>query len=212
MAESQAVLNVYNQALSHVGNAPVAVSTDSTICTLYYPTVRDTLLSWHAWTFATMRRQLARLTEAPAATYLYQYAIPSNPYPLRILDTDTRGLPYTLEVWSDDATPETMSRVLLTDAQTVVLRYIARVQEALWPPLVLDVAAYWLAVRIVQRLTGKTALRTQLYGEMQGLLQRAIDLDGHQEPAERAELNSTYLSVRGDAIEALPLEDFEEPF
>ena len=196
MAESQAVLTIFNLALGHVGNPAVTTASASPVCQLFYPFVRDKLLSWSPWTFATTRQRLAKLDDAPASDFLIQYRIPTDPFPLRLLDIDTRGLMYKREVYIDPLTPQTQTPVILTDADPVVLKYIARVSESVWHPLFVDTCALWLGLAITQRTSGKTALRAQIFAELQLQLARTQDVDGHQDSPNIAHLNESYIAVR----------------
>ena len=209
MTESVYEINVFNLALGHVGNPTITTGSDSPECQLYYPFVRDKLLTWAPWKFATTRQSLSRLAETPPDTeYAYQYAMPTSPYPLRILDIDTQLYRYSREVYIHPSTPTTQVAVILTNSSTVVVKYIARVSEALFPPLFTDTLALWLGLAITQRLSGKATLRTQIFTELKLQMERLIDIDGHQDSPPRA-LNDTYILGRGDGT-YLPMEDIEE--
>lgn len=196
MAESQAVLDLFNLALGHVGNPAITQASDSPVCQLFYPFVRDKILSWAPWTFATTRKKLAKLVDKPPSDFQNYYAIPTEPFPLRLLDIDTRGLRYRREILIPDQTPLTQIPVILTDADPVVLKYIARVTESVWHPLFVDTCGLWLALAITQRTSGKTQLRRQIFEELQLQLARTIDVDGHQDSPPLANLNETYIAVR----------------
>jgi len=196
MAESQAVLDIFNLALAHVGNPAITNSNDSPVCQLFYPFVRDKILSWAPWTFATTRQTLTKLVDKPASEFQNQYRIPTNPFPLRILDIDTRSLRYRREVYIPVSTPNDQTPVILTDADPVVIKYIARVSEGVWHPMFVDTCALWLGLAITQRTSGKTDLRAQIFAELQSQLARTIDVDGHQDSPRLANMNETYIAVR----------------
>jgi hypothetical protein len=210
MAESLAALTLFNLALNYVGDRSITAPSDSPVCQLYYPLVRDKILSWAPWTFATTRQTLTRIADAPPDDeYSYMYSWPTAPFPLRALSIHTQHFAYAREVYIAPNTPDTQTPVILTSAPSVVLRYIARVSEALFPPLFSDTLAMWLALAISQRLTGKTTLRTQLFAELQTQLGRVIDIDGHQDSPPRA-LNETYIAIRGEDPFP-PMGDIAEP-
>ena len=159
-----------------------------------------------------MRRDLVKHADAPVSGFMHQFVLPSDPFPLRILTISPRRARYKVETYSPDASPQTLSKVILATADQVAVRYIARVSESVWPPLIVDTAALWLAMRISTRLTQKSSVKRELREELDAHLQRAVDLDGHQDWPNQAFLNDTYLIVRDDAgLENIPLQDFEEP-
>lgn len=213
MAESLAVLQVCNLALGHVGQPSVVAVSASPECQLYYPHVRDKLLSWSPWTFATTRQDLVRMdVTPPGREYLYQYALPALPFPLRVLTIDTQRFRYAREVYIPPSTPDTQQAVLLTNAPSVTMRYVCRVSESMFSPLFLDTLGLWLGLSITERLTSKRGLRAQLFAELQLQMVRLIDIDGHQDSPPRA-LNETYIAVREDGTSdsLYPfLDDFEE--
>lgn len=218
MAESQAVLNIFNLALGHVGQNPITNANDSPVCQLYYPYVRDKCLTWTPWTFATTQIELAKLASGPPSRFHNTYAIPTYPYMLRALDAQRRYSPYQIELYYPTPTagnpePEPQ-RVLLTDADPVILKYIARSPETVWPPMFQDTVALWLAVNIAQSITDKTSLRQQLFAELDAQLTRLQDVDGHQDSPKQAILNQEYVFVRHTGTQFVaggPLDHLEEP-
>jgi hypothetical protein len=185
-----------NAALTHLGQAHVTLPSELPAAGMMYPLVRDKLLSWARWRFATVRTTLSQLATAPAFGYDYQYALPTNPLCLRILDVSCRDYEYAIETYPNPLDPATQQRVLLTDHTSVGIRYIGRVSEAVWPPLVQDTCALWLACAISQDVTGKAALRSQLFQELQVQLDRAILLEGHQDTHRRILFHDAYIVAR----------------
>lgn len=210
MAElSSFELDVFNMALGHVGNSAISDVSESPECQLYYPHVRDKLLTWAPWTFATTRQSLTRHADSPPDDeFTYMYVLPSAPPVLRVLDIDTDRFRYQREVYILPNIPETQTPVILTNASSVVLKYIARVSPAVFSPMFIDTLGLWLGLAIAQRISGKTALRKQLFDELQIQLARTIDVDGHQDSPPRA-LNETYIYARGEDVWP-KIDDIEE--
>lgn len=78
------VVDICNLALAHLGdNATVASisppegSAQAEHCARFYPIARDSLLSMHAWGFATRRASLAAVTN-PTSTWQHAYALPAG--------------------------------------------------------------------------------------------------------------------------------------
>ena len=209
MAESQASLDIFNLALGHIGNKSITTASGSPVCQLYYPFVRDKMLSWAPWTFNTTRKALDQLTVAPVSEFTFQYRLPTEPFVLRIRDINNRRVRYQREVYYPVGDPLSPIPVLLTDEATAIVKYNCRVDEGLWPPMFTDTCALWLAANIAQKSTDKTSLRAQLFTEMTVQLDRLIDIDGHEDSAPRAVLNESYILTRLDGGMG-QLEDAEE--
>jgi hypothetical protein len=185
-----------NAALTHLGQPHITTPSELPGAQVLYPFVRDKLLTWARWRFATTRQRLTRLSTPPAFEWAYQYALPSVPYCLRILEASCPSTAYCIETYTNPADVSQSTRVLLTNDASVGLRYIARVPESLWPPLVADTCALWLASAMSQQVSGKASLRVQLFQELQMQLERAILLEGQQEAPRRIQMNDLYLSTR----------------
>ena len=217
MAESQAVLEIYNLALSHVGNKPIMTPDQAPECRLHYPTVRDKALTWAPWTFATFKKELVQMVDGageplqPLGDFLFLYPLPTVPPVLRVLDIHlSSGWRYERRQYLPVNDPEHPIPVIATSADPVILSYIGRVTEGLWPPFFTSVVAMWLAVEISNRLSRRASLRAGLAAELEGQLTRAIDVDGHQDSAPTAILNQTYIAGRQESG-VPPMLDIQEP-
>lgn len=194
--DSLAVTNIVNGALVRLGHEPITQLSENPAMAHLYPLVRDTLLTWTRWTFATTRQALTRLSAAPASEFDYQYALPSDPYVLRTLDIDAKGRRFQKEVYIPVATPTQQQAVILTDADAVVLQYIARVSEAVFPPMFADTLSLWLAMDGAQAITGRSSLRELLQQQLTIQLDRFETIDAHQDSPREIAFNTNYLDVR----------------
>ncbi len=129
--------DVVNVALRRVGASRIVSLTEAedsasfTVANDLFDEVLDDLLRQHAWNFATKRAKLAQLADEPTFEFDHAYAMPA-------------GWIRTVSVHPNSAGAGTMfyreeqlddKRVILTSADEVYLRYIARVTDAnLWPP------------------------------------------------------------------------------
>jgi len=207
------VLDIFNQALGHIGNKAITDRTESSVCELYYPTARDSCLSWALWTFATVRQKLVRLDDSTMVTsdFAHQYLLPTNPAVLRTINIDLVGsstgvlvgdqtlsnpLAFKREIYIDPLTPDTQQPVLLTNADEVVLKYLAQISEGAFPPLFTVCVSLWLATDISQTLSRKASLRTELFAELQVKLSRLMDIDGHQDSPRQMEFDTRYVNGR----------------
>lgn len=204
--------DICNLALLRLGEKPITVIEESPACAAFYPLVRDVALSWAKWTFAMVRTRLARLDDTPASDFRFYYALPTNPFCLRVVDmgmsqgpqiTTTVGfrpfrsdIPYQREVFALPQAPDVQRAVIATDADEVVMRYIGRTLEGMWMPIFTEVVALWLAKSIGQHITGRASLVAGLQQELLITVDRAVTVDGHQDTPDEMVWDTLYLDVR----------------
>ena len=118
-------VSICSNALRRLGDSPITSLTDDTerarLCNSFFTDARDTVLRTHPWNFSITRASLAQLSEAPAYGFSYMYALPTNPYCLRVLEMEYPDYIFKIE---NDATN---GRVLLTDESTANILYIAQI-------------------------------------------------------------------------------------
>lgn len=125
-------IEIYNMALFHVGStSKVASDTEQSmeqiVCTTFYPTALDALLSYKSadWGFATRNVVLADIG-SPPTNWLYRYAYPNDCVrAIRIVIPGTRNpmqgqeIPYDLQDGG-------VSLSIVTDMPEAELLYIGR--------------------------------------------------------------------------------------
>lgn len=157
---------ICNLALSHLGDvatvtsiSPPEGSAQAEHCARYYPIARDALLEMHSWGFATRREVLALLADT-MDQWEYVYAWPNKA--LKILSVILYDVENDYEIPSvedDSVLPafgtyapqpfvvETLAagtRVILTDQETALARFIVSMSDTtLFPPL-FSLALSWL--------------------------------------------------------------------
>ena len=164
-----------SRALIRIGASTIASFDDGTaeaeVAANLYPSIRDAMLSSHPWTFATAQAALPRLAAAPVADYAYAYQLP--PDFLRVLSAGPsgrgQGLVYRIS--------ETR---LHTDADSVVLTYVFRPDEASFPPFFDQALIARLAAEFCVPLTESTARTEFLYKLSEGEFRAAKLVDGQQ--------------------------------
>ncbi len=86
---SMSEVKICNLALRKLGARLIEslndTSQEAVTCNLLYEQVRDTVLREHPWNFAAARVRLAKLAEAPAFGYSFQYQVPPDCLHLRQL-------------------------------------------------------------------------------------------------------------------------------
>jgi hypothetical protein len=182
---------ICNIALRLLRAQPITALTDTAeraqmLATLY-DEARDFNLAMHPWNFATRRvHALNRNAAAPAFGQQHAYALPADPYCLRVLAVNGGTDVFKIE-----------GRDLLTDAVKVDLRYIARITDAtLYAPGFVQMFATYLAAQLAQPLTGSQATADALLTRWDLMASRARMLDGIEDAADDLAV-SPFVAVRG---------------
>lgn len=172
-------VSICSNALRRLGDEAITSLTDDSqrarLCNAFFADTRDNVLRSHPWNFAITRSSLSRLTTPPAYEYSYQYALPTNPYCLRVLAMEYPDYVFKIE---NDAT---YGRVLVTDESTANILYIARVTNAvLFDAMFTDVLTAKLAVDLAYPVTGSAQLQAQMEKIYQQKLSEARSIDGQE--------------------------------
>jgi hypothetical protein len=175
-------VSIVVSALLELGEEPV-VSLDqdverARIMRELYLTERDGLLEEHPWNFATRRADLAALAQAPVFGFARAFALPADC--LAVQDLEPAGADYRVEAGA-----------LLTDAEAVALRYVARVEDvSAMPPSFRATLAARLAAKAARKLTGSGAEKERLEALYRTRLATAKGCDaqgGGPAPSPRAD-------------------------
>jgi len=151
----------------------------------YQPTV-DAVLRAFPWNCATLRVQLIRLVAAPIYGFSYQFTLPVDPFCLRVLeiaDQDINSF-YKIE-----------GRKLLTDKDSVKIKYIGRIDEGDFDSLLTQTISAKLASMICHAITGKANLFDSMMKLYQYSLDEAKSIDSQEGTAESIE-NDILITVR----------------
>lgn len=160
------LVEIYNQALDLCRALPVTNPNDQSqsarLCNRNFDQIRDAVLRAYPWNCAMKRASLPAMAEAPAFGYVRQFGLPADC--LRIYEL--YGYPEIEVVYQVEG------RALLTDELAPLLvRYIARIEDpALFDPMLVEVIAARLAVRIAPRLLSSTS-------DEQRLMQHAAEIE-----------------------------------
>lgn len=169
-------VDIANLALSHLGEERLVALTDNVASAravdLIYEDVRDEVLRAHRWNFAVKRAVLTALVTAPAFGWALEYPLPNDC--LRVLEVNDSEFGDTI---TDEYVVE--GRSILTDAESLNLVYIRRVEEvSQFDPIFKQALALKLAAGLAEKLrgsTGKTADLIQQYERITAPLARRID-------------------------------------
>lgn len=117
-------VSICSNALRKLGDSPITSLTENSerarLCNALYEPARDSLLRSHAWNFAITRAALSQISSTPAFEYSHQYALPTDPFCLRVLKMEFDDYEFKIENLAGQG------RVLLTNEGTANIIYIAK--------------------------------------------------------------------------------------
>lgn len=181
--------SIANYALAILGSKRVSDIADTTsknarILTLHYDQARKECLRLHRWNWALHRATLSRHADSPAYGFSYQYPLPSDFIRLDQVNE--------LSVWNDqradwfqiehglDSNENAIGKVLLTDADSVRIRYVADIEDvSLFDPLFVQALSVLLASKAARAITGSDSREAQLRRQFEEFdLPTAQQVDG----------------------------------
>ena len=126
-------IDVVNVALRRVGSSRIIAftedSAEAVIANDLFDEILDDLLRQHAWNFATRRAKLAQLVVTPTFEFDHAYTVPADWIRTVSIHPNSEGagtMFYREEIVDD-------KRVIVTSADEVFMRYIARITDPnLW--------------------------------------------------------------------------------
>ena len=192
-------VEVANAALTLFGDSAITALTEDAdraraIKKIYLPAL-DARLRGHDWNFARMRAQLVEVDATPEFGYDYMFQLPQDPFCLRVLSTDLDEL----EAWELETyvTASAQYRVLVTDASTVEIKYIARVEDpTLWDASFADAFVLELARKAVYAITRNATLAAELNAEADMMWKKARSVDGQEGRPLKSFLSNSFTRVR----------------
>lgn len=177
-------LEIFNIALLSAGTDPIPMESDKSrngiMCRSFYTLAAKTILDEYDWPSAVKRAELSPIEETDprynADLFLreYQYEIPEDCIAVRSIGGDVT-VPRLVE-----------GGYLYCDEDEIVLDYIADISEPeteggelLFPPLVCDSIARYMAYRMAPKISPKMNV-SQLWQEYLVTLQKAKDAAGRE--------------------------------
>jgi hypothetical protein len=172
-------VSICANALRRLGDDPIVSLTDDTerarLCNAFYSEARDEVLRSHPWNFAITRQQLSQLSTTPLYQYSYQYALPTDPFCLRVLEMEYSDYVFKIEHLAGTG------RVLLTDEGTAKIIYIARITDtAQFDSLFIDTLTAKLSVDLAYPVTGSVQLQQNMQKLFESKLRESRSVDGQE--------------------------------
>ncbi len=142
-------------------------------CNVHYDDARDFVLRLHPWNFATRRASLALNAAAPAFGYDYAFALPTDPYCLRVISVNDPADPPNWKIEGRD---------MLIDESAVNLVYIGRIIDVnQYDAGFVQALAHFLAWKLAKPLTGSKTEADQKARDFADILRRARNVDGSED-------------------------------
>lgn len=179
--------DIVNYALRALGANRITSLTDGTpnanAANDIYEMTRDHVLRQHPWNFATMRAPLAELDDGPSFGFDHQHALPSDWIRTISVHDNDAGLgtiEFKEEVYENQ-------KVIVSDSDTVYLRYVGRVTDPnLYPPDFVVALAVALAERLAVAIPNSVSLKDTLRKDVESLILGARSADAlGQSPEKR---------------------------
>lgn len=160
------VVGIINNALNIIGASNITAldenSKTARVMNQMFENVRDDVFRAHPWNCLIRRATLAQEVTAPAFDYAYQYALPTDPYCLRVLEFQNGAMTYPYENLVGMGNKPFFvieGRKLLTDSGTARIKYVARITDPTqYDAGLVSVLAARLAAETAYAITGSTSV------------------------------------------------------
>lgn len=197
------IVDIANYALNSLGATNITSLDENSkaarIINQRYESVRDTVFRAHPWNCLLRRAELAKESTAPEFGYANQYALPTDPFCLRVLEFSNGTLSYPQDnMTSNSGGPVFVieGRKLLTDEGVAKIKYVGRVTDPQqYEANLIETLAAKLAMEIAYALVGSTSiiqLTASLYDQK---LKEARFVDGTEGAPQRIEA-SEFIEAR----------------
>ncbi len=186
------IVGLVNQALFMLGQKSIISMTEDNeaarLCNGRYTYIRDATIRAYPWNCAMTRATLARSGTAPTWKFDYKFALPTDPYCLRVLEMKEKeegGYKWKIE-----------GRWIVTDSTTANILYLKRVTDVNEMDLLLrEAIAARLAADICYALTGSSKREDSLWIIYEQKIRRAKSVDA-QEGTPEETTEDTFLNAR----------------
>lgn len=188
------VVDLYNQALSMLGDQPISSVTEDTegarLCHRRYEYCRDSVLRAYPWNGTIVRVRLAQNAATPAWGYDHYYNLPADCLTVRKMqEADEDGADWKVENTGT-------GRAIATDSDTCHIQYQKRITDLTQlEPLLREAIAARLAAEIAYPLTSSSTVQAQMWELYRMKLREAKGIDA-QEGNQEYLVEDTWLNAR----------------
>lgn len=185
-------VQICNIALSRLGADRITSITDNTVpaklCNTFYDNVVEEVLLEGEWSQSINRATLAKTANTPVYEYSYEYQLPTDPVPIRILEINET------EPGSEDYSIE--KDKLLIDLNTVSIRYIGvPTDPQSYGPALTNAVISRLTAELAYPLTGQSTISDRLHQKYERDLVKYLAMDGKQGSKEEF-ITNTLTGIR----------------
>ena len=196
-------VDIANYALNTLGATNITSldenSKPARIINQRYESVRDTVFRAHPWNCLLRRVELAKESTSPEFGYASQYALPTDPFCLRVLEFSNGTLSYPQDnMTSNSGGPVFVieGRKVLTDEGTAKIKYIARITDANeYDAGLIEALSTRLAAEICYAITGSTSMVQITLAMYEAKIKEARFVDSTEGAPQRIEA-SDFIEAR----------------
>jgi len=176
------VVDICNEAMDLLGAATITSLTENSKearpCNRRFETVRDAVLRSHPWNTAITRAEIAKDSAAPAFGFSYQYALPTDPYCLRVLSFWNSNVDSEIAAYDSQVMYKIEGRKILSDEGTCKITYIGRITDTeQYDAMLSNTIAHRLAAETAYAITGSTTVAQQMQALYEQRLREARSMD-----------------------------------
>lgn len=181
-------VDICNMALTAIGHKTITslleASEAARKCNVYLQKVIDAVLRAYPWNCAMARATLVQIAETPVFGFSYKYALPTNPYCLRVLQLSDKSMKFKIE-----------GGVLLCDEATAKILYIARIAAGSMDSLLVDTVAARMAAELAYPLANSHTLQANMWKIYETKIEEAYQVDAQEGTPDEVEVTD-WLNVR----------------
>jgi|TARA_R110000796_G_scaffold183320_4_gene299751 hypothetical protein len=188
-------VDIANGALNILGASNISAFDENSkaarLVNQRYNAIRDAVFAAHPWNCLIKRAELAQSSTIPAFGYEHEYPLPTDPFCLRVLEfsNGTMGYPQdNMHNASGGPVFVIEGRNLVTDEDTVKIKYVARITDPQqYDPGLIEVLSTGLATSICYAITGSSTMVSVTEADFNKKLRSARFIDSTQGAPQRIE-------------------------
>mgnify|MGYP000055851043 CR=1 FL=1 len=195
--------DIANSALNLLGASFISAFDENSkaarIVNQKYDIIRDNVFRAHPWNCLIRRQDLAQLTTLPVFGYSFQYALPTDPYCLRVLEFSNGSMSYPQDNMKNNSGGPAFvieGRNIVTDEGTAKIKYVARITDPNeYDSGLIEALSMRLAAETCYAITGSTSLVQVITSAYEKSLKEARFVDSTEGATTRIEA-SDFIEAR----------------
>ena len=188
-------VDIANYALNLLGASNISSFSENSkaarVDIQFYEGTRDAVFRSHPWNCLIVRAELAQDSTAPNFGYTYQYALPADPFCLRVLEFSNGSLSYPQDNMTNNSGGPVFAiegRKLVTDEGTAKIKYIAKITDPQqYDPSLIQALSARLASNIAYAITGSNSVVQTMFAKYEAEVKEARFNDATESATQRLE-------------------------